>query len=133
MINLVEILALVDDYVDRNAETMTELSRRATGKNDTIRNWKRRLEKGQEASASFQNVQAVLAAIGVEIALNGALSPISTSEEIKTTLQRIVGLDKRGQELALTVIENHMAVNRGTKPSQGAADDQPSSPISRHG
>jgi len=67
MLNLPEILKLVDAHVRNTGETMTELSRRATGKNDTIRNWKRRVEAGDEASASFQNVQSVLEAVGIRL------------------------------------------------------------------
>ena len=68
MLNLSEILKLVDAHCERTGETMTELSRRATRKNDTIRNWRRRVDAGEEASASFQNVQSVLEAIGIRLA-----------------------------------------------------------------
>lgn len=70
MLNLPEILKLVDAHVRKTGETMTELSRRATGKNDTIRNWKRRVDAGEEASASFQNVQSVLDAVGIQLRQN---------------------------------------------------------------
>ncbi|MGN6775848.1 S24 family peptidase [Rhizobium sp.] len=81
MLNLPEILKLVDAHHRKTGETPTELSRRATGKKDTIRNWKRRIEAGEEASASFQNVQSVLDAMGIRLARD--------DEENEPSLRRV--------------------------------------------
>lgn len=134
MISINHILQLVDQHESLTGETMTELSRRATGKKDTIRNWRRRLEAGEESpSASFQNVQAVLSAIGREMAISDVSTPIRSDEEIIGVLNRIEGLNKRGVEVAFSVISNHLAVTTGQppKPSPTDADGQPEPANSR--
>lgn len=132
MITINDILPMVAEHERLTGETMTELSRRATGKKDTIRNWKRRLETGEEPGASFQNVQSILLAMGVEVKLGDSSSPIRSDEEIINVLQRIDGLDKRGVEIAFSVISSHLlAIGRVPKPSPADADGQSSSPSSR--
>ncbi len=125
MITIHDILSLIDDHEKRTGETMTELARRAIGKKDTVRNWRRSVADGVDGSASFQNVQAILAAIGVEVKLGDAKPPIRSGDEIIETLGRIEGLDARGVELAFSVISNHLlATSRLPKPSPDGADDQ---------
>jgi Asp-tRNA(Asn)/Glu-tRNA(Gln) amidotransferase C subunit len=134
MISINHILQLVDQHEHITGETMTELSRRATGKKDTIRNWRRRLEAGEEApSASFQNVQAILSAMGIEMALGDTPTPIRSHEEIIGVLSRIEGLDKRGVEVAFSVISSHLLATTGQlpKPSRSDADGQSASASSR--
>jgi hypothetical protein len=132
MITINDILALIDRHERLTGETMTELSRRVTGKKDTIRNWRRRQEEGGDASASFQNVQAILAAIGTEVRLGDVSTPIRSDEEIIGTLSRIEGLDTRGVEIAFSVISNHrLATGQSPKPSPDGADDQSAFPNSR--
>lgn len=125
MITIHDILSLIDKHEKRTGETMTELARRTTGTKDTIRNWRRGVAAGGDGSASFQNVQSILAAIGVEVRLGDAKPPIRSDDEIIETLGRIEGLDARGVELAFSVISNHLlATNRSPKPSPDGADDQ---------
>lgn len=132
MITINDILPLVAEHERLTGETMTELSRRATGKKDTIRNWKRRLDTGEEPGASFQNVQAVLLAIGIEVKLGDTSPPIRSDEEIIGALQRIEGLDRRGVEVALSVISSHLlATGRVPTPLPPGADGQSASPSSR--
>lgn len=133
MITINDILPLLDAHELRTGETMTELSRRATGKKDTIRNWKRRLENGEEPGASFQNVQSVLLAIGVEVKLGDGSAPIRSDEEILGLLRRIEGLDPRGVEVAFSVISTHVMATTGQLPKslQDAADGQSGSANSR--
>jgi hypothetical protein len=134
MISINHILQLVDQHERTTGETMTELSRRATGKKDTIRNWRRRLDAGEETpSASFQNVQAVLAAIGRELMLVDLPAPIRSDDEILGVLGRIEGLDKRGVEIAFSVISSHLLATIGQSPksSPTAADGQPEPASSR--
>lgn len=133
MITINDILPLVEAHERLTGETMTELSRRATGKKDTIRNWKRRLENGEEPGASFQNVQSVLLAIGVEVKLGDGSAPIRSDEEILAALRRIDGLDPRGVEVAFSVISTHVMATTGQLPKslQDASDGQSGSATSR--
>ncbi|MGR9413131.1 hypothetical protein [Rhizobium leguminosarum] len=122
MISITDVLLLLEEHERLTGETMTELARRATGKKDTIRNWKRR---GDEAGASFQNVQSVLMSIGIEVRLGDNRSPIRSDEEIIGTLKRIEGLDDRGVEIAFSVISSHLlATGRLPKPSPAGVDGQ---------
>jgi hypothetical protein len=133
MITIHDILALIDEHERRTGETMTELARRAIGKKDTIRNWRRSVADGVDGSASFQNVQAILGAIGVEVKLGDTRSPIRSGDEVIEALKRIEGLDERGVEVAFSVISSHLRATTGQlpKPSQVDAGDQSESPSSR--
>jgi hypothetical protein len=124
MITINDILDVIDRHERLTGETMTELSRRVTGKKDTIRNWRRSREEGIESSASFQNVQAILAAIGTEVKLGDTSPLIRSDEEILSVLKRIEGLDSRGVEVAFSVISNHLRVNQPPRSSQGVSDGQ---------
>lgn len=123
MIDLAEIMRLVDDHVSRTGETMTELSRRATGGNETIRNWRRRLDKGEEASASFQNVQAVLLAIGLRIEIDGARTRISGPIKIRDILERIDGISEADRMSFMAIITNAIKANAAS-PAQTDTGDQ---------
>lgn len=89
-----EIIHLVETHEANTGETMTELSRRATGKADTIRNWKRGLKEGKEFSAKFDYVQAVLEAMGVRLRLAGAGLAVQSPEERLSSALIAYGIDK---------------------------------------
>lgn len=130
MIDVEEILRLVESHEAETGETMTELSRRATGSNDTIRNWKRSLKDGKDFSAKFDYVQAVLEAIGVRIRLIGTKANLQTPEELLRSALVAYGVDREELPAAFKAIKGFVDESDGEQSQSDRPHDQ-SAPASR--
>jgi hypothetical protein len=57
--DLGKILRRIQAQLETQRRTMTEVSRKATGSTETIRNWKRRVEKAESPGASIASLSAI--------------------------------------------------------------------------
>lgn len=130
MIDVQEILRLVETHEAETGETMTELSRRATGKTDTIRNWKRSLKDGKEFSAKFDYVQAVLRAMNIRIRLIGTMANMQTPEELLRSALVAYGVDREELPAAFKAIKGFVDETDGEQSQSAHLRDQ-SAPASR--
>ncbi|WP_105430189.1 hypothetical protein [Neorhizobium sp. T6_25] len=128
MIDVQEILQLVDEHEFKTGETMTELSRRATGSTETIRNWKRSLKEGKDFSAKFDYVQAVLEAMGHSLILRDAPKKISGEVEVKRLLAVIDGLPTEAVNPVWRMIDGYI---KDAEQSPGSQPHDRSEPASR--
>lgn len=62
------LLKLVNARIDELGMTEREASMRATGSADTIRNWRRRLKKGESFGATTDKVELVCRELGIDMA-----------------------------------------------------------------
>lgn len=126
MIKLVDVLAAIDAYQTENRISDTELSRLATGSTDTIRNWRRAVSEGRDAGAQTKKLQAVGRIIGVDFALDGALPLLRSEAEIRSMLERIVGLTENDVEFIAKQIKAAQISNAGGSPHSPDRDRSPS-------
>jgi hypothetical protein len=130
MIDVQEILRLVESHEAATGETMTELSRRATGSTDTIRNWKRSLKDGKDFSAKFDYVQAVLEAMDIRIRLIGKNANLQTPEELLRSALIAYGVDREELPAAFKAIKGFVDDAAGEQSQSDHPHDQ-SEPASR--
>ncbi len=72
MLDLLDVLRMIDEHEAATGEKPAQLSRRATGSPDTIRNWKRAVAAGKTPGASTRTLQAIAEAIGSAVSIDGA-------------------------------------------------------------
>jgi len=93
MIDLAEIIDRIQKRAQELGTSVTAISKKATGSEDTIRNWIRLLQTDPgKASATTIKLNQIEEAIGVELAVNAASDSVSGEAEIKRLLRRIKGL-----------------------------------------
>lgn len=61
------VLAKIDVMLAKRGTSAAAISREATGSPDTIRNWRRRVDKGQEPGASTATLEPIARSLGVPV------------------------------------------------------------------
>lgn len=132
MVDMMDVLKAIDAYQATAERSVTdaELSRRATGSSDTIRNWRRAVRDGKDAGAHVKKLLAVGRVIGVDFAFDDARPLIRTDEEIRSTLERVVGLTENDVEFIMRQIKGAQ-ISNGVEQLQTPPHDQHQS-ASRH-
>lgn len=132
MVEVRDVLRAIDAYQIENPITDAELSRLATGSPDTIRNWRRAVRDGKDVGAHVKKLIAVGRVIGVDFALEGALPLIRTDEDIRSMLERVVGLTENDVEFIMRQIKGAQRSN-GVEPQSNQPHDQSQPSNRRHG
>lgn len=126
MVDMKDVLCAIDAFQADNPVTDAELSRRATGSPDTIRNWRRALRNGKDVGAHVKTLLAVGRVIGVDFAFEGTLPLIRTDDDIRAMLERIVGLTENDVEFIMRQIKGAQISNGVESPPTPPHDQRQS-------
>ena len=115
MVDVVEILKIIDDWLAKTGETDASLSRKATGSPDTIRNWRRSLKSGKSFGVSTKSLEGLSRVVGFDLSLqNSALGDPqhpSTEAEVREALRDIRGLEDKDIPIILGIIMQAIRAN----------------------
>lgn len=125
MIDLGKILDQIDAELERKGLTAAEVSRKATGSPDTIRNWKRSYAAsgGEVAAATVSKINQIEKALGIALATNAPVESVPpvyrTDAEIREVLEAIDGLPDERVDIILRLIRSFVQENELSSRSQG--------------